>query len=32
MADIHDNDHPINNEVEELVLTKAEFQQFREKN
>ena len=32
MANRRDDDHHINEEVEELVLTRAKFQQFREKN
>ena len=32
MANRQDDDHPINDKVEEPVFTKAEFQQFREEN
>lgn len=32
MADRRDGDHPINDEVEEPVLTRAKFQKFCEEN
>ena len=32
IADKCVDDHPINNKIEDLVFTKAEFQQFREEN
>ena len=32
MVDRCDDDHPINDKVKELVLTKAEFQQFCKEN
>ena len=32
MVDRRDGDHPINDEVEEPVLTRAKFQQFRKEN
>ena len=31
MADRHNDNHPINDEVEEPILMKVEFQQFHEK-
>ena len=32
IADKCVDDHPINNKIEDLVFTKAEFQQFHEEN